>query len=61
MKKLWDIKSSYHVYAFMLLATSMPVFATQNNRDIEDTNQDVAQEICKLQCHFSPLTPKIRL
>ena len=39
----------------------MPVFAAQNNAEVEETNQDVAQEICKPECIFSPLTLKIRL
>ena len=60
-EKWWDINCPYHVYAFILLAIPMPVFATQNDGDVEDTNQDFAQEICKLQCNFSPLTPKVRL
>ena len=61
MKK-WDINSPYHVYAFMLLAILyMPVFAAQSNAGVEETSQDVAQEICKPECNFSPETPKIRL
>ena len=39
----------------------MPVFAAQNNAEVEETNQDVAQEICKPECNFSPQTPKIIL
>ena len=32
----------------MLLVIYMPVFAAaQNNAEVEETNQDVAQEICK--------------
>ena len=32
----------------------MPVFAAQNNAEVEETNQVVAQEICKPECNFSP-------
>lgn len=38
----------------------MPVFAAPNNVEVEQRNQDVAQETCKPQFNFSPLTPKIR-
>ena len=31
----------------------MPVFAAQNNAGVEETNQDVVQEICKPECNFS--------
>ena len=54
MKK-GDINSPYHVYAFMLLAILyMPVFAAQSNAGVEETSQDVAQEICNPECNFSP-------
>ena len=45
--------NTYHVMLHVASHTlSMPVFAGQNNAEVEETNQDVAQQICKPQCNF---------